>query len=111
MKMFRLFFVSLFLSVASFATAGEFKDYEFKQERMLLSSDSVYIISAFENEDHITAYSYYGSFKWDMKFNAKVVSWQVAGDYIFVFSKSRLGYTTYLTCLDRFNGGIIWERP
>lgn len=92
-------------------SAAEFKDYDFEQERMLLTTSEILIISSFENEDHISSYSYGGTLLWDSTFHAKIVSWRLAGDYLFVFSKSRKGYKTYLTCLDVNYGTLIWQRP
>lgn len=86
-------------------------DYDFQQDRMLLTSDGIYIISSFEETDGISAYAYNGNLAWEQRFRAKIVSWQIAQNYIFVFSKHRSGYKTYLTCLDRFSGRVIWERP
>lgn len=95
----------------SFATAADFRDYDFEQERMLMAEDGIYLISSFEDSDHVTAYSYYGDLLWDTEFFAKITSWQVAGSRIIVFSKHRNGYKTYLTCLDRYSGKKIWQRP
>lgn len=102
---------ALFLSLGSFCHAQNFRDYDFEQERMLLSENGIYILSSFENSDGISAYSYFGSRLWETTFHAKVTSWKLAGDYIFVFSKHRSGYKTYLTCLDRYTGAVLWERP
>lgn len=95
----------------SFATAGEFRDYDFQQERMLTAEDGIYLISSFEDSDKVTAYSYYGDLLWETSFHAKITSWQVFGDRIIVFSKHRSGYKTYLTCLDRYTGKSLWQRP
>ena len=100
-----------FLSLGSFCYADNFRDYDFEQERMLLSEDGIYILSSFDNSDGLTAYSYFGTRLWETTFHAKVTSWKVVGEYVFVFSKHRSGYKTYLTCLNRYTGAVLWERP
>lgn len=86
-------------------------DYNFQQDRMLVSSNAVFVISSFDTQDHITAYTHYGVRIWSAPFHAKIISWQMAGDFIFVFSKDRKGSSTYLTCLDRVSGELVWQRP
>ena len=112
MKLIRFLALAMFLSLASIASARQVSDdYDFTQERMLCAEDGIYIISSFEENDNVTAYSYGGTFLWDRSFFAKITSWQVLGSRIVVFSKHRSGYQTYLTCLNRFTGDIIWQRP
>jgi len=111
MKFVRHTALALFLSLASFATAKTFDDFNFEQERMFCSEDLIYIISSFDDSDKITAYSYAGDRLWDRTFFAKITSWQVIDYRILVFSKHRQGYQTYLTNLDRFSGEMIWQRP
>lgn len=107
----KIFFL-LLANLACFSVNGsEFKDYQFEQERMLMADDGIYLISSFEDSDHVTAYSYYGDVLWDTPFFAKITSWRVAGNRIIVFSKHRNGYKTYLTCLDRYTGKMIWQKP
>lgn len=109
MRFLRLALIGLFFSIATAGFAKD-NDYNFQQERMLLSQDSVVIVSSFDNQDHISAYSYTGNFLWNAPFHAKILSWQMAQDYIFVFSKDRRGSKTYLTCLDRFSGRLVWQK-
>lgn len=117
MNALRIVFLSLFLSISSLAVAvprnssSQFSDYDFEQEKMILSPDSVLVISSFEADDHITTYTYYGDRLWDKAFHAKIVSWQLVGDYVFVFSKHRDGKKTYITCMDRHTGNLIWQKP
>ncbi|MBA3602921.1 MAG: hypothetical protein H0W50_04620 [Parachlamydiaceae bacterium] len=117
MKFCRFILLGLMLScaietqVSAAPTAPAPKDYNFQQERMLLSSNAVFVISSFDTQDHITAYTYYGVRLWNAPFHAKILSWQQAGDYIFVFSKDRKGNSTYLTCMDKCSGELVWQRP
>ena len=99
------------LALASNKVAAPVNDYEFQQDRMQLSQDSVIAISTFDNQDHVTAYSFSGVRLWNAPFHAKIVSWRIAGDYVFIFSKDRNGTRTYITCINRHNGGFIWQRP
>lgn len=110
MKSIRTLFAVLLFSTASLQ-AETFKDYSFEQEKMLLTTDTIYVVSSFETSDMITAYSYYGEKIWEVTFYAKIMSWQVTPDNLFVLSKHRSGYKTYLTCLNRYSGGMLWERP
>jgi hypothetical protein len=93
------------------ASAAPVGDYDFQQERMLLTSDSVIVISTFDNQDHITSYTHYGLRLWNAPFHAKILSWQIAGDLVFVFSKDRSGTKTYITCINRYTGEMIWQKP
>ncbi len=111
MKKTTAFLIGAFLTLSSFAHARTTHDYDFEQERMMLTQDSIYIVSSFEDNDKVSCYSYFGEPIWDVSFFAKVTSWQVMNDYVIVFSKHRSGYSTYLTCLDRYTGKKVWQRP
>ncbi len=114
MKKLIILFFALFITTASLCHAQkiyDLDDYNFQQERMLLSSDAIFVISSFDTLDYITAYSYYGVRLWYVLFYAKILSWEIANDHIFVFSKDRAGHSTYLTCLDRYTGELIWQKP
>ncbi|MCW8410176.1 hypothetical protein OQJ13_14445 [Legionella sp. PATHC035] len=122
MKLFRmmllgfLFSASLITQVSAapvedHALAAPVEDYDFQQERMKLTPDSVIVISTFDSEDHVTAYTYAGVRLWNAPFHAKILSWQIAGDYVFIFSKDRKGTKTYITCLNRHTGALIWQKP
>lgn len=111
MKLFRLMLLSLFLSTAFITQVFAESDYDFQQERMKLTADSVMVISTFDTEDHVTAYTYSGVRLWNAPFHAKILSWEIAGNYLFIFSKDRRGIKTYLTCLDRHTGTLIWQKP
>jgi hypothetical protein len=104
-----LLFCSPLSTQAAVAVPSE--DYDFQQDRMQLTPDSVMAISTFNNEDHITAYTYSGVQLWDAPFHAKIISWKFAGDFVFVFSKDRKGTKTYITCLDRHTGNLVWQKP
>lgn len=114
MSLFHKACVAAFLccgaSVFASSDSSTVADFAFDQEKMWVSDDTVYIISSFDTNDAITAYDHYGTRLWNANFHAKIVSWQIRGNYIFAFSKSRAANKTYLTCLSRFSGGIIWER-
>ncbi len=106
-----MFLLLSFLVLGSFAHANLHNDFAFEQERMLLAEDGIYIISSFDDTDKVTAYSYHGNLLWDTSFHAKITSWQVMGNSIIVFSKHRYNTKTYLTCLDRYSGAVVWQRP
>lgn len=114
MKLLRIMLLGLLFSTtlmtqASAATIDD--DYNFQQERMQLTPDSVMAISSFDNTDHVTAYTYAGVRLWNAPFHAKILSWQIAGDYVFIFSKDRSGTKTYITCLNRHTGILMWQKP
>jgi hypothetical protein len=97
--------------IGTFAPSSKFSDYDFSQDRMIVSTTRIYVISSFETADHIAAYSHEGKLIWNAVFHAKIISWQIQGDQIFVFSKDRGGYQTYVTCVDRYTGTMKWQRP
>lgn len=103
--------LSLFLLVFGSATAGLFSDRQFDQDHMITTNYSILILSAFEDEDHITAYSDYGTLQWDVTVRSKVISWKIKDGLLYVFSKSRYLEKTFLTCIDPATGYVIWERP
>lgn len=114
MKLIRIMLIGLLCSCALMNPAVAAKldsDYNFQQERMQLTPDSVIAISSFDTEDHVTAYTYGGTFLWNAPFHAKILSWHIAGDYVFIFSKDRKGQKTYITCISRHNGALIWQKP
>lgn len=111
---------TLLLTAALFCTASAlpaneaknlYTDYGFDQERMIIDHGEIFIVSSFDSEDHVTVYDVLGNCLWDNKFHAKILSWQVVNDLVIVFSKSRGGHKTYLTCLDRYTGRLLWQRP
>jgi hypothetical protein len=88
-----------------------YRDYGFEQERMVIQDSEIYLVSSFDDQDHVTAYNFFGQRLWNRPFFSKIMSWEVHGELIMVFSKDRKGKKTYLTCLNRSNGYILWERP
>ncbi|WP_068467649.1 hypothetical protein [Candidatus Protochlamydia phocaeensis] len=111
MNFFRSAFLGMLLLISGMLSAQSFSDREFNQDRMMATSFNIMILSSFETEDHITAYSDYGTLQWDVAFRPKVISWKLKDNYLFVFSKSRYAEKTYLTCIDPLTGLIAWERP
>lgn len=111
MKFLRSALLSLCLLGCGGATASIFSDRNFDQDHMLTTNYSVMILSAFEDEDHISAYSDYGSLLWNVSVNPKIISWRMKDGLLYVFSKSRYLEKTYLHCIDPATGKIIWERP
>jgi outer membrane protein assembly factor BamB len=118
MNLLKAFFIATFLLFGSASLSAKEQrvknsdiDNGFEQERMVLDQGHIFIVSSFDAEDHLTVYSFYGTLIWDASFHAKILSWQVVGDYVIVFSKDRGGQRTYLTSIDRMTGKIIWQRP
>lgn len=110
-SIFTLLFTScLFLSSLCAAEASQ-HDYDFNQERMIVDRGEIFLISTFSTQDGLTVYNFNGQRQWEVKFHAKILSWSVQPDIILVFSKDRNGHSTYLTCLDRFTGRCLWQRP
>jgi hypothetical protein len=86
-------------------------DYDFNQDRMIVDRGEIFLISSFDKQDGLTVYNFNGQRLWEARFHAKILSWDVQPDIILVFSKDRDGHATYLTCIDRFNGRCLWQRP
>lgn len=111
MKYLRLALFSLCLLGCGQATGAVFSDRYFEQNHMITNRGSVMVLSAFEDEDHLTCYSSYGSLLWNVTVNPKVISWKLEDNLLYVFSKSRVLEKTYLHCIDPMTGKILWERP
>lgn len=110
MKYLSLLIVALTLTCTGLS-ASLVKDQPFENDRMFATSDALFVVSSYENEDAITAYSYNGIRLWNAPFHAKILSWRMVDNYIFVFSKHRLGTRTYVTCLCALTGELVWQRP
>jgi hypothetical protein len=106
----QVLFSILTLMTCNFSYGKDFSDYSFSQERMLTTNEAIFIVSSFEESDLVTAYSHYGDFLWETPFFAKILSWNVVDEKVFVFSKHRNGTKTYLTCLNRYTGKKIWQK-
>lgn len=111
MKFIRSTFVGLCLLVCGSISASIFSDRDFEQNHMITTNYSILILSPFDERDHITAYSDYGTLLWDVSINPKVISWKMKDGLLYVFSKSRYLEKTYLHCIDPSTGLILWERP
>jgi outer membrane protein assembly factor BamB len=106
-----LYSLPFLFSVSLTARLSEPDDYSFNQERMIVDHGEIFIISTFDNSDGVTVYNFNGQRLWEVSFHAKIVSWNIQPDVIILFSKDRKGGTTYLTCLSRTTGRMLWERP
>lgn len=111
MSSLRKIILALVLLTSGAASAGTFSDYQFNQEKMILTTYCSMILSSFENTDHISAYNDNGVRLWEVTFLTKVLSWKLKDGRLYTFSKSRFQETTYLTCIDPVTGLILWERP
>ncbi len=111
MKLIKLAVAALVLLAAAPVTAGVSSDYAFEQDRMVIDRGNVFVVSSFDSQDGITVYDFTGVRLWEARFYAKILSWQVEEDFVMVFSKDRNGTSTYLTCVDRRNGKMVWQRP
>jgi outer membrane protein assembly factor BamB len=96
------------LTVGS-ASAGVLSDREFSQDQMLMTNHNVMILSAFDDEDHISAYNTGGQLLWDIRITPKVTSWKLKDGLLFIFAKDRYLEKTYLTCVNPVTGAIIWQ--
>lgn len=86
-------------------------DYDFNQERMIVEGGDIFLVSSFQDQDGLSAYDFNGHRQWEVRFHAKIISWNVQPDSVLIFSKGRDGDKTYLTCLDRLTGRRLWEKP
>lgn len=91
---------------------ASFSDQSFEQNQMIITDDSnkILILSAFENEDIVTSYSYFGNQEWQFTLESKVISWNVKRNRLYIFSKSRDLEVTYLHSLNLENGTVDWVR-
>lgn len=111
MNFLRSLFVGAFLLVGASVSAAAVPN--FNQDHMITTNYSVIVHSAFDNTDHITSYSDYGTFQWDVTMNTKVISMKMKDGLLYVFSGARSTFAnkTYVTCIDPVSGIVIWERP
>jgi|688.fasta_scaffold70349_6 hypothetical protein len=115
MKKNYLLMLSFFLlssALISPCSGSEFiSDYDFDQGKMTVQNDRIYLISSFDNVDHISCYDFQGRRLWNVPFHAKITSWRALDNVILVFSKARSGENTFLTCLEAWTGAMLWQRP
>lgn len=112
MKFYKLaFLTSAVLFCSSLSAAAVANDYSFEQERMVIDRNDIFVVSSFDSKDYITVYDFFGRQLWNISFHAKILSWKVDNDLLVVFSKDRAGTSTYLTCIDRYTGKLLWQRP
>ena len=105
-------FLTVFVATeASPPPPKDHTDYSFQQERMIVDNGTIFIISSFKTEDHVSSYTVNGSLLWNAPFHAKVLSWKLTDNSLIIFSKDRKGQSTYLTSLDRFTGMLVWQKP
>lgn len=111
MKKICTFLLSACLLTCGCVSASPFSDRDFNQDRMITTNyNQIIILSPFDDSDHITAYSDYGSFQWDVSVSTKVISMKMKDGFLYIFSKSRYVEKTYLTCVDADTGIVLWER-
>lgn len=111
-NIFRALLCSIpFLIHAGLNAQASNHDYVFNPERMVVDHGEIFLISTFENVDGITVYNFNGQRLWEVSFHAKIISWSIEPDVLLIFSKDRNGTSTYLTCLSRTTGRILWEKP
>ncbi len=98
-------------SLAAASDTQRLDDYTFNQDRMIIHNAGIYVVSSFDNADHLSCYSGDGQRLWNTKFSAKIISWDIMNNAVIVFSKSRTGHATYITCIDSLSGELIWQKP
>ncbi|MFI5344626.1 MAG: hypothetical protein ACHQUC_10465 [Chlamydiales bacterium] len=110
MKLLRTLFVGALLLVGATASAAVVP--EFNQDHMITTNYSIIVHSPLDR-DHITSYSDYGTFQWDVTMDTKVVSMRMKDGLLYILSQTRSSFNskTYLTCVDPISGLILWERP
>ncbi len=100
-----------FLMISNALKADESKPKTPSFEKLLAAEDLVYVISSFEEINYLTAFSLLGEMTWEVIFASAIVSCDLEGEYLFVFSKARNGSAYYLTCIEANTGKLIWEKP
>ncbi len=83
---------------------------EIVEGKFLLGSEMIHSISSFNEIVYLTTYSYEGNPIWELPFSVNIISWELKGGNLFVFSKNRLGTAFFLTCINAANGQVLWER-
>lgn len=114
MNLFRSLFciILLFVTATTTATANQFSDRNFEQNRMLTANNNlILLLSPGSDLDYLTAYTTYGTYRWQISLYTKVMSWGILNGSLYVFSKSRYTDSTTLLCVNPDTGEILWERP
>lgn len=86
-------------------------DFGFNQERMIVDKEEVFLVSTFNSMDGLTVYNFKGERLWEVPFHSVIQSIDVQPNIVLVFSKDRKGVSTYLTCINRVDGKVLWEKP
>jgi len=81
---------------------------DFVSDPLEICGDSICIISSFEEQDYFTTYDQEGTVLWEIPYRAKILSWKLDREHIFILSKNRNGQVYYLSCVNPKNGEIIW---
>jgi len=80
------------------------------EKNLGLGTDQIYTISLFAEGCYFTTFSQTGDPLWEVPFQAEILSWEASDTEVFVFSKARNGSATYLTCINKADGQLKWER-
>lgn len=81
-----------------------------EQERMIVDAGLVFVTSSFAQHDSISCYTQGGKPLWELYFHPQIISWRVEGDFLFVYSKARQDSRIFLSCLNKNNGVVLWEK-
>ncbi|MEI8366475.1 MAG: hypothetical protein WCF65_08685 [Parachlamydiaceae bacterium] len=77
---------------------------------MATHEELIHVVSSFEKMDYFSSFTMEGERSWERSFNSKILSWDVQGDGILIFSKDRSVETYYLTCFQKKTGEFVWEK-
>ena len=83
---------------------------EIKAEQLTVNAEDIYVVSSFADRDFFTVYSHAGDVKWEAPLNAQIISWEIADEKLFIFSKARSGLAYFLICLNAADGKLEWEK-
>jgi hypothetical protein len=97
---------AILLLITSFAAAADYQT-----DPLSIHSETVSVISSFEEKDFFTVYSSEGKPLWEVSFASKIISSKIDRDHLYIFSKARANQLYFLSCFDAGNGELKWERP
>lgn len=80
------------------------------QESISVQENYVFAVSAFDTVDYFSTLTKEGEYLWEIPFNTQVQSFEVKDDQLFILSKTRSGLACFVTCVNKEDGKLIWEK-
>lgn len=80
------------------------------QESISVQENYVFAVSSFDAVDYFSTLTKEGEYLWEIPFSTQVQSFEVKDDQLFILSKTRNGLAYFVTCVNKEDGKVIWEK-